>query len=103
MQPLLLDDERSKMISQNFVDHCSEKGKSLVFRDQTKHPSMPARVANFLNLENQKHNECIICLQKFVFGNEIAQMTCCMNPYHIECLRKHWRGSKRCPMRCPPD
>ena len=68
MQPLLFEDDRSKLICQNFVEHCSE-GKSLVFRDYAMHPSMPARVTNFLNLRSQNSNECVICFQKFVFGN----------------------------------
>jgi hypothetical protein len=101
MQPLMLEDDRSKLICQNFVEHCSE-GKSLVFRNYAMHPSMPARVTNFLSLESQKSNECVICFQKFVFGNQIAQMTCCKNPYHVECLLKQWRANKKCPIRCDP-
>ena len=56
------------------------------FETEPFYLGLPMKLVDFLNLPSQHGTECSVCMESFIYRENVAEMSCCHRIFHRECL-----------------
>ncbi|CAE8591129.1 unnamed protein product [Polarella glacialis] len=66
----------------------------------SNNPSMPSETPSTLTISAGRFENCTICLEDVVGGQDRVRDLPCRHVFHVECIDRWLRTSQKCPMCC---